>query len=245
LRLCSFKLDRMSNRIAGARVGRMQDDDRISEPENGDLLARNRPVPWHSHVLPLALAAILVGLWLALPSAWVLQSWALSWSSLSREGIGPFALHILAHGGWAHLSLNVIALIVLSGPLIACLGNPPIGWGRYLYIFAGSGLSGGALFLAMNLSGGGAMLGASGAIFGILGALARVHPATGEAVPMNSRRTWLLTKFFVQNHIALFVLIAVVALLTGAAPMLAWEAHLGGLLFGFFIAPLYLRKGAQ
>jgi membrane associated rhomboid family serine protease len=52
-------------------------------------------------------------------------------------------------------------------------------------------------------------------------------------------------KVFIQNHIALFVLLAVVAIFTGRSALVAWEAHLGGLLFGFFATPLYLPRRAS
>jgi membrane associated rhomboid family serine protease len=115
---------------------------------------------------------------------------------------------------------------------------------RYAYLLVGSGLFGAAVFLTLNYGSPVSMLGASGAIFGLLGTLARIHPSTGRAVPIASRRTWLVVKLFIQNHVALFALLALIALLTGGAALVAWEAHLGGLLFGFFVAPLFLQHAA-
>jgi membrane associated rhomboid family serine protease len=201
-------------------------------------------VPWHAHVVPFALAVLLLGIWLAVPSATLIRSWALSWPSL-HEGRGtPLVLHLFAHGSWAHVGMNVAALMLLSGPLISRLGAPPLSWARYVYLYVGSGLSGAVLFGILNQDGTASMLGASGAIFGLLGALARVHPSTGGVVPIRSPRTWSLVKVFVQNHIALFTLLAIVAVFTGNSALIAWEAHLGGLLFGFFATPLYLPPRA-
>lgn len=202
-------------------------------------------MPWHAHLLPAGLAAVLLGIWLAVPTDEVMRSWALSAASL-RQGRGlPLVLHLFAHGSWIHVGMNVAALLLLSAPVISRLGAPPLSWARYLYLYVGSGLAGAALFEIFNLYGNGSMLGASGAIFGLLGALARVHPSTGEAVSMRSPRTWSVIKVFIQNHIALFVLLAVVAIFTGRSALVAWEAHLGGLLFGFFATPLYLPRRAS
>jgi len=201
-------------------------------------------VPWHAHLVPSALALAVLGIWLTVPPDTLMRSWALSWPSL-REGHGlTLVLHLFAHGSWPHVGMNVAALMLLSGPLISRLGAPPLSWARYLYLYVGSGLSGAVLFGILNQDGAASMLGASGAIFGLLGALARVHPSTGEAVPIRSPRTWSLVKVFVHNHIALFSLLAVVAVFTGSSALVAWEAHVGGLLFGFFATPLYLPRRA-
>lgn len=201
------------------------------------LFVRDWTVPWHAHVLPMGLSVLLVGIWLE--SGGRMNSWAVSWQTLWQNPIS-LVTHMFAHGGLAHVSMNAGALLLLSGPLISRLGHAPLSWMRYLYLFTGSGVSGAALFLILNPAGATSMLGASGAVFGLLGTLARVHPATGQAVPIRSRRTWMVAKFFVQNHLALFALLALIALLTGGSALLAWEAHLGGLLFGFFVAPLFL-----
>jgi membrane associated rhomboid family serine protease len=149
---------------------------------------------------------------------------------------------MFAHGGLAHVLMNAAALLLLSGPLISRLGKPPVSWMRYIYLMLGSGTSGAILFLMLNRGEASSMLGASGAVFGLLGTLARVHPSTGHAVPIRSRRTWLVARLFVQNHLILFALLAVVALLAGGSTLVAWQAHLGGLLFGFFAAPLFLQQ---
>jgi membrane associated rhomboid family serine protease len=192
-------------------------------------------------VPPLALAAVNTWLWVTFSnSTGGMPLWALSWPAIERGHVLLLVSHMFAHGGIIHLSLNIIALLIVSPPLISRLGTPLIAWFRYAYLYLGSGLCGGILFLAFNTSTSATMLGASGGIFGALAALARVHPKTGNTVAVRSRRTWLLAKLFLQNHIALLLLLALVAFFADNVGGLAWQAHLGGLLFGFFAAPLYL-----
>jgi membrane associated rhomboid family serine protease len=190
----------------------------------------------------VALAAATAIIWFAYNVGGDMPAWALSWQSIRQGRASTIVTHIFAHGGWAHLLMNLSALLVLGGALVSRLGAPPLSWARFLYLYLGSGIFGGVLFLAMHTAHDASMLGASGALFGILGALARVHPATGEVVAVRSVRTWSLAKIFVQNHLVLFALVLIVALLTGAVQGLAWQAHLGGMLFGFFAAPMYLPR---
>lgn len=101
------------------------------------------------------------------------------------------------------------------------------------------------MFLILNDRPSASALGASGAIFGLIGALARVHPATGVAVSILSRRSWLLARMFIRDHLVMFALIFGAIVLTGQSALLAWEAHLGGMLFGLFVAPLFLPRAAE
>ena len=206
-----------------------------------NLFSRDWDVPPHAYVLPVTLAALNIGVWITFSnSTGGMPHWALSWPEISSGR--PFLLvsHMFGHGDLIHVALNVFALLILSPALISRLGTPLIASFRYTYLYLGSGLCGGGLFLLLNRGEPAAMLGASGAIFGVLAALARVHPKTGDAVAIRSRRTWLLAKLFVQNHIMLLVLLALIAFFADSVGGIAWEAHLGGLLFGFFAAPLYL-----
>lgn len=210
------------------------------ETEN-DFFARDWEVPAHAHATPVLLVAAMTAIWaLGLPARSP-GTWILSWTQLSRGSVLPLAGYMFAHVSLVHLALNAVALLALGGPLVACLGRGSVGWARFLYLYLGSGISGGLAFVVAHPDHS-PVVGASGAIFGVLGALARVHPATGGLVPIGSRRTWMMTKFFLGNHAALFAIAAVAAVITGQAQSLAWEAHLGGLLFGFFAAPLFLDR---
>ena len=197
-------------------------------------------MPLHAHIVPTALAALISASWLVSSKSGSMSGWALSWPALQSGNVLVLVLHLFAHGSVLHLIMNVAILMLVSGPLVSRLGAPPLSWARYLYLFVGSGLAGAALFLSVHYAQPSAMLGASGAIFGLVGALARVHPATGEVVPLKSARTTMLAKLFLQNHLFLYALVILVALLTGSRQGFAWEAHLGGLLFGFLATPLYL-----
>lgn len=209
-----------------------------------DLLVRDWTVPWHAHCVPVAMALAMTGIWLAgVPRAHP-QVWYLSWTQLATGQLLPVIAYMFAHLSLLHLALNALALVVLGGPLVACFGSPPISWARFVYLYLGAGIGGGLAFVLAHENPT-PVVGASGAIFGVLGALARVHPATGTLVPVGSRRTWLMTKFFIGNHAVLFAIAAVIAVLSGQAQSLAWEAHLGGLLFGFFAAPLFLDRSAD
>lgn len=207
-------------------------------PSNANLFERDWDVPWHAHLVPVVLAIGMVGFWLAAHGQ--MSSYAVSWVAIRQDRISPLFLHIFAHGGLPHILMNLVALLILGGPLISRLGKPPLSWARFIYLFIGSGVAGAAMFLLMNRDASLSVLGASGSVFGLVAALARVHPITGELVGITSQRTWSLFKFFVGNHFALFALIAVVAVVSGRAIGLAWEAHLGGLLFGFFTAAIFL-----
>lgn len=171
--------------------------DPLSNQEPMSLFEREWDVPWHAHLLPGLLVVAMCGLWF-LSADHSMGSWTLSRASIQSAGPLPLLWHMVAHGGLLHLCLNAFAILLLSGPLISRLGQLPLSWLRYLYLFIGSGLSGAALFLVLNQAPNAAMLGSSGAVFGLVAALARVHPVTGEAVPVGSERTWLLTRFFVQ-----------------------------------------------
>ena len=214
------------------------------EPQHTTLFARDWGVPWHAHILPAGLALLMLAIWIFAGDQ-VAVAWALSRQSIESGLILTLILHMFAHGGLLHVLMNVAALLLLSGPLISRLGRPPLSWARYSYLFIGSGLSGAAAFLLLNRDSSISVLGASGAIFGLVAALARVNPTTGNAVDLRSQRTWLLVKFFIQNHLSLFVFLAIMALASGRWVGLAWEAHLGGLLFGFFATPFYLIRDAR
>ncbi|MEV6163600.1 rhomboid family intramembrane serine protease [Streptomyces sp. NPDC052052] len=112
-----------------------------------------------------------------------------------------------------HILFNMLGLWWLGGPLEAALGRA-----RYLSLYLLSGLAGSALtyWLAAPVQG---SLGASGAIFGLLGATA------------------VLMRRLNYDMRPVFVLLAVNLVITfNPWGGIAWQAHVGGLIAGTLIA---------
>jgi membrane associated rhomboid family serine protease len=92
------------------------------------------------------------------------------------------------------------------------------------------------------------MVGASGTLYGHIGLLIQTPADGGAVLDVNSRRIrqigWDLVK---ENAILctfLCALLALIAWTSGTAGGLAWEAQLGGFLFGLSLGPKLLPRAA-
>ncbi len=202
-------------------------------------------VPWYAYV-PASL--LIIGMWIA----WIglrgvegMTGWAVSSLALSQGRYETIALHMFAHGGLLHILMNSLVLFQISGPLMTKLGYGVESWIRFGVLFLLSGLSGMVLFLIIHPSGEVPMLGASGAIYGLLGLLLRVQTHDGSLEPLNSPEMRNAMKGFLKDNLILFLLLTIPALLQGQSGGVAWEAHLGGFIFGLLVAPyLFAYKPA-
>ena len=212
------------------------------EPEDDDpLLAADWLVPWHAYLPTVLLAAGMTGVWLLhFPRG--MSSWGISGSALAEGRYDTVALHMFAHGPLVHILMNMVALVAIGGPLVARLGAPPAAWGRFLAFFVLSGLAGMAGYLAFHPHGTVPMLGASGALYGLLGLLLRLPPEPGPLLSLRTERMRRAVLQLVKDNFWLFVVLILPALLSGGQGGLAWEAHLGGLLFGLFAGPCFLPR---
>jgi membrane associated rhomboid family serine protease len=115
-----------------------------------------------------------------------------------------------------HILLNMYSLFVI-GPIL----EHAIGRSRFLamYLIAGFGGSVGVLLLAPNVT----VVGASGAIFGLLGGLFVIQRRLGG------------------NSTQLFVVIAINLVIGFVIPGLAWQAHVAGLVVGAAVGFIYLQ----
>ncbi len=131
------------------------------------------------------------------------------------------------HGGALHLLMNGAIFLGVGGLLANLLGT-----GRFLALFFFSSATG-ALIWGLVYSGGPAahLVGASGALFGFIGALKRWEWRWMRLTGSPRQRFWG-TIF----ALALLNLLLVIGAPGGAE--VAWEAHLGGFLGGWLIAPL-------
>lgn len=125
---------------------------------------------------------------------------------------------IVLHGSFEHLFGNMLALYVLGVALEHALG-----WERTLVVFVGSGVAGSLLSVAMQP---GPSVGASGAIFGMMGALVVLLHRYKDVVHIRDQRVGIV-----------LVCWAGYTLLLGMAdPFIDNSAHLGGLVGGALLA---------
>jgi len=205
------------------------------------------PLPWHMKIPAWGLitACVVAWVWQVISqSVGGTPDWGLSGAALGQRRFETIFLHIFAHGGAMHLAMNMTMLAAIGPPLTARLGPPPLSWLRFFLLFLFSGLAGAALYLLVHPAGTVPMIGASGALYGLLGLLIRA-PADGQAVlSVKSRRIRRVGWVLVKQNVFLFVLLAMMAWSNGTAGGLAWEAHLGGFLFGLLVGPQLLPRAS-
>ena len=161
--------------------------------------------------------------------------------------------HQLVHGDISHLGLNCAWLLAFGSAVSSRIGT----W-RFLAFAVLSGIAGGLTFLVLHLGDNTLMVGASGALAGLMGGAFRfLFSAFDDGGPGAFRGDQkLIRRMSVgelladrrgQMAIGFWVLInfatALIAPLLTSAGGIAWEAHLGGfafglLTFGWFDRPL-------
>jgi membrane associated rhomboid family serine protease len=116
------------------------------------------------------------------------------------------------HGGLLHIALNMYALFLFGPPLEAALGRV-----RFTALYLLSALGGSALSYAFS-NPGQPSLGASGAVFGLLGAFL------------------VLNRKLRRDTSGIMVLLAINFAFAFIARNIDWRAHLGGLIAGVLCA---------
>jgi membrane associated rhomboid family serine protease len=135
-----------------------------------------------------------------------------------------FLTHAFLHGGWLHLALNGAAFLGLGHALVQMVGIK-----RFLAIFSASAVAG-ALAFGMIAEANGPMVGASGAIFGMLAVITAWQERALRLAGRSRDAIW-------RRIGALVVVNAVLAF--GLGGLLAWEAHLGGWVAGWLLAAVF------
>lgn len=209
--------------------------------------AEPEPLPWHMQVPAAVLGAACVAAWIGLlftGGSDSVMAWGVSGTALSQGRFETIFLHMLAHGGAMHLVMNVTMLVAIGGTLTARLGRPPLNWLRFLLLFVLSGLAGAALYVALHPAGTVPMIGASGGLYGLFGLLIRAPADGGTVLAVKSTRIRRIGWDLIKQNAFLFALLALMSWSSGTAGGLAWEAHLGGFLFGLFVGPKLLPRAA-
>jgi len=159
----------------------------------------------------------------------------------------PFVSYMAIHGDWAHVGINCLWLLAF-GPIVARRFGAPL----FLLFFLVCGVIGAVLFLVFDWGGAEPVVGASGAISGLMGTGIRLLPGRapwarpGEEpmAPLFSRQVLSFSAVWV----AMNVVVGIWGLgLVPAGQAIAWQAHLGGYFAGLLLADAFdrLRPAVQ
>lgn len=163
----------------------------------------------------------------AYPGGWGAMAWS-------------FVSHAALHGSWMHLLFNAVILAAVGKPVVHRLGAA-----RFLALAAVSAACGAAVHLAVDWGSPAPMIGASGVVFGVFGAALRfvfVSPWGPLPSAFGALRVPRVRSFVVA-----LVVMNLIMVVVGSAPFgggdggVAWAAHLGGFLAGFFGFRLFDR----
>jgi len=152
----------------------------------------------------------------------------------------PFT-SMFMHGGWLHLIGNMLFLWIFGNNIEDYFG--PV---KFILFYILSGLAAIALYTLFGPSSQVPLVGASGAIAGVMGAYIVLHP--------RERITVLVVFFFIQFVVlpakvvlglwfVYQLLMSFIGSATGGG--VAWMAHVGGFAFGWAVLKLLTRRGRR
>ncbi len=157
---------------------------------------------------------------------WFTNFFQLSMSTLLTQPWG-LVTSIFLHASFMHIFFNMLALFFFGPPLERRIGST-----NFLILYLGTGiLAGLAQVIMFPLY---PVIGASGAIFGVLGALTILMPDMTVIlyfVPLKMKYVTLL-----------FAILDLYPVLTGTGDGIAHIAHLTGLVVGLAVGYWYLEK---
>lgn len=170
---------------------------------------------------------------------WGLIPARLAWDS--PDGWLKVLTSMFLHGGWFHIISNLWILIIFGDNVEDRMGSV-----RYLIFYLLGGASAAYLQAFFFPSSGVPMIGASGAIAGVLGAYLILYP--------RARIASLVPIFFIFTLVELPAVIFLgfwfvsqlfsgwLALQGAVSNGIAWWAHIGGFVFGLLTVSLFVQR---
>lgn len=153
--------------------------------------------------------------------------------------VTTFLTHALLHGDFTHLAVNGGWLLAFGSIVARRLDAD-----RFLLLAAISAVAGAALFLVMNWGLLQPMVGASGAISGLMGAAMRfmfqrpsVHGGAAPSMTIAELARDPRSRMMIGSWLALNLVFGLFFGQLFSAGGIAWEAHLGGFFAGLLLLP--------
>lgn len=157
--------------------------------------------------------------------------------------------HMFVHGDWTHLGINSAWLLAMGSGISRRIGTP-----RFLAYSLVCGIAGAALFAVVNWGQLSPVVGASGALSGLMAGVLRLLPGResargGERAGPATSRVASLADVFRDRQFRLVVAVWLAInvglgftgdLLTPGMAGIAWEAHVGGFLAGLLLLGAFM-----
>jgi len=190
---------------------------------------------WQRFVLPSAASAVLYGYYGLVPREFTA-------SVLARYDLLPYNVMTLftsmfLHGGFLHIIGNMLYLWIFGNNIEDRLGHL-----RFIFFYFIAGIFAAAFQLLYDPSSEVPMIGASGAISGVLGAYLVIYPHARI-------KTLLIIFVFIKIvEIPAIVLLTIwffMQFLYAGVDGIAWYAHVGGFIFGLASARLFIAGSGK
>ena len=178
-----------------------------------------------------------------IPARYAVPAWAYR-VGLSPNDYLPFVSSMFLHGGWLHLILNMWTLWLFGGAV-----EDRFGRARYLCFYLVCGVAAGLTHYWTNADSTVPVVGASGAIAGVLAAYMALFPRSRIIllVPIFFIPLFfeLQAGFYVLLWFVLQVVQGTVGLFLPQGGGIAWWAHIGGFLAGLALTPIAYRRRSR
>lgn len=145
-----------------------------------------------------------------------------------------FITYSFLHGDIFHLGGNMLFLWVFGDNVEDAMGHV-----KYLIFYMLCAVAGAAFHGFVDPNSQVPLIGASGAIAGIVAAYLMLHPRVKIWVIVLMRIPWRIPAYIV---LALWILLQFVMFLGGGENQVSWAAHVGGILAGFVLTPILKRR---
>jgi len=148
----------------------------------------------------------------------------------------PMITALFVHGAWAHAGMNAVGALAFGAPAARYFGLGPRGAAGFFLLYITCGILSCLGYAAAHLHDTAPLVGASGAVSGLLGASTRLLERRGSISP-------LATRTVVASTFAWIVINAMMGLLHYAPGLgqanVAWEAHIAGYFAGLLLVPVF------
>lgn len=167
------------------------------------------------------------------------------WAAAGSRDVYPDAISglltllssALLHADWMHVLVNAAMLLAVGAPVARVLGNTAAGAAKWMLLLVVSIIGGSAFYLALANVDSAYLIGASGGVSGLIGAVFLLDPRGGKRALWSRQFLSMTAAFIIAN-----------ALLAYVAPFMlgmgvSWEAHIGGYIAGALMMAVLPVRG--